>query len=634
MNTLTKNTGTIVTIPGSPGVPGNPGRPGVPARCWNETYTETFYGVTSNAPAVQYADLNGDGIPDLLPEANTVTVVSAPVITQWTATLTRQVCSPATPPVPATPPRPATPSQSIETGGIGWNARARSVASSRGSFNIRFEVPATSIGVVVGVTNLLRDELVGGPVGSYEGGSGYADIVFGLFVQRGQAQVIRSGNLGLTVPFGVFNLKMLNGRYQVLVDDVVEFDQDLSYNPTAQYWMAAALYAGGDQVLNAEFLTTGGSPDPEPYVEGGDNFGQLAPLTGIGYESGTEVQGGTSRLQPLQVIARMFSGGESRLAPLESFGGNVPYGFGQSELLPLTGGGSGPGFLAPAYAFGITYLTPLTGGGTGSMGNTGNGESRLLPLTGLGGQGPYGQGRSMLSPLLGGGAAIPADEAHLFSVMPMGAPASGDLVVYVAFTSSLEVAGTIEANVTQDGAVLSGLTLATSMASAADIEAMLLSVLGLPTFNAVEAGEQWAVTDGKQVSRYTGYGFNSFATINGKHYSAKADGIYLLEGSTDAGQDIPVGMVLGKLDFGTAKHKRVENVYVGVSATKALYLKVTAEGQTYTYQARSVSPKLQQQRFDPGKGLRANFFEFELIGKGQVEISGVEFRAVPLSRRI
>lgn len=622
MNTLTKNTGTIVTIPGSPGVPGSPGRPGVPARCWNETYTETFYGVTSNAPAVQYADLNGDGIPDLLPEANTVTVVSAPVITQWTATLTRQVCSPATPPVPATPPRPATPSQSIETGGIGWNARARSIASSFGGFNIRFEVPVGSLGVVVGVTS------------QPDATSGYADIEFGLFVQRGQAQIIRSGSLGLTVPYGVFNLRVLNGRYQVFVDGGLEFDQNLSYNPSAQYWMAAAMYAGGDQVLNAEFLTTGGSPDPEPYVEGGDNFGQLAPLTGIGYEDGAEVQGGTSRLQPLQVIARMFSGGESRLAPLESFGGNVPYGFGQSELLPLAGGGSGPGFLTPAYAFGITYLTPLTGGGTGSMGNTGNGESRLLPLTGLGGQGPYGQGRSMLSPLFGGGAAIPTDEAHLFSVMPMGAPASGDLVVYVAFTSSLEVAGTIEANVTQDGAVLSGLTLATSMASAADIEAMLLSVLGLPTFSALEAGEQWAVTDGKQVSRYTGYGFNSFAAIDGKHYGAKADGIYLLEGATDAGTDIDVGMVLGKLDFGTAKHKRVENVYVGVSTTKALYLKVTAEGQTYTYQARSVSPKLQQQRFDPGKGLRANFFEFELIGKGQVEISGVEFRAVPLSRRI
>lgn len=622
MNTLTKNTGTIVTIPGSPGVPGNPGHPGVPARCWNETYTETVYSVTSNAPAVEYADLDGDGIPERLPSGDSITVVSAPVITASVVTRTRQVCSPAIPPVPATPPRPATPAQSIETGGIGWNARARSIASSFGGFNIRFEVPVGSLGVVVGVTR------------QPDATSGYADIEFGLFVQRGQAQIIRGSSLGVTVPFGELNLRMLNGRYQVFVDGGLEFDQNLSYNPSAQYWMAAAMYAGGDQVLNAEFLTTGGSPDPEPYVEGGDNFGQLAPLTGIGYESGAEVQGGTSRLQPLQVIARMFSGGESRLAPLESFGGNVPYGFGQSALLPLGGGGSGPGFLTPAYAFGITYLTPLTGGGTGSMGNTGEGETRLLPLTGLGGQGPYGQGRSLLSPLYGGGAAIPADEAHLFSVMPVGAPASGDLVVYVAFTSSLEVAGTIEASVTQDGAVLSGLTLATSMASAADIEAMLLSVLGLPTFNALEAGEQWAVTDGKQVSRYTGYGFNSFATINGKHYGAKADGVYLLEGTSDAGTDIDVGMVLGKLDFGTAKHKRVENVYVGVSTTKALYLKVTAEGQTYTYQARSVSPKLQQQRFDPGKGLRANFFEFELIGKGQVEISGVEFRAVPLSRRI
>ena len=120
MNTLTKNTGTIVTIPGSPGVPGNPGRPAVPARCWNETYTETVYSVTSNAPAVEYADLDGDGFPELLPDGNSITVVSSPVITSSVVTRTRQVCSPAIPPVPATPPRPATPAQSIETGGIGW----------------------------------------------------------------------------------------------------------------------------------------------------------------------------------------------------------------------------------------------------------------------------------------------------------------------------------------------------------------------------------------------------------------------------------------------------------------------------------------------------------------------------------
>ena len=621
MNTLTKNTGTIVTIPGTPGVPGDPGRPPVPARCWNETYTETVYNVT-NPGSMEYADLDGDGIPDQLPPDDTITVVSSPVITSTVVTRVRQVCSPAIPGIPPTAPRPATPAQTIETGGIGWNARARSIASSFGSFNIRFEVPEGSIGVIVGVTDMP------------DASSGYADILYGLFVQRGQAQLILSGNAGVTVPYGVFGLRMVNGTLDVLVDDAIEYSTSVAYNPSTQYWMAAAMYAGDDQVLNAEFLTTGGSPDPEPYVEGGDNFGLLAPLTGIGYEDGAEVQGGTSRLQPLQVIARMFSGGTATLAPLETFGGTVPYGFGESVLEPLRGGGSGPGFLTPAYAFGITYLTPLTGGGTGTMGNTGAGESRLLPLMGLGGQGAYGQGRSMLSPLYGGGAAIPADEAHMVSVMPITAPTSGDLVVYVAFTSSLEVAGTIEASITQDGAVVSGLSVSTSMASAADIEAMLLSVLGLPTFNALEAGEQWAVTDGKQASRYTGYGFNSFATIDGKHYGAKADGVYLLEGATDAGTDIDVGMVLGKLDFGTAKHKRVDNVYVGVSTTKALYLKVTAEGQTYTYQARSVSANLQQQRFDPGKGLRANFFEFELIGKGQVELSGVEFRAVPLSRRI
>ncbi len=622
MNTLTKNTGTIVTIPGSPGVPGNPGRPAVPARCWNETYTETVYSVTSNAPAVEYADLDGDGIPDRLPSGNSITVVSAPVITSSVVTRTRQVCSPAIPGIPPTAPRPATPAQSIQTGGMGWNARARSIASSFGSFNIRFEVPVGSLGVVVGVTH------------QPDATSGYADIEFGLFIQRGQAQIIRSGALGLTVPFGEFNLRMLNGRYQVFVDGEVEFDQSLAYTPGAQYWMAAAMYAGGDQVLNAEFLTTGGSPDPEPYVEGGDNFGLLAPLTGIGYEDGAEVQGGTSRLQPLQVIARMFSGGESRLAPLESFGGNVPYGFGQSALLPLGGGGSGPGFLTPAYAFGITYLTPLTGGGTGSMGNTGEGESRLLPLTGLGGQGPYGQGRSLLAPLYGGGAAIPADEAHLFSVADMGTAFSPEVIMLVTFTSDFEVSSIISAVISHDVVMDASLYITSTAAAAADLDALLYSTLTLPEFSTPSELEQWAVNMGADVSRFTNYGFNSFAKIGGKYYGAKADGVYLLEGSSDVGQAIDVSVLTGRLDFGTAVLKRIENLYVGVSSNDYIYVRVDSEGQSYTYRARDKSSALQQQRVDVGKGLRSNFFEFELIGKGPIEISGVEFRAVPLSRRI
>lgn len=627
MNTLTKNQTSIVTIPGSPGVPGNPGRPAVPARCWVETYTETVP-VVSNPVAwePQNMDLDGDGYPDAMGGdvgfGVTIRDVSIPNVSFQTVTRSRTVCSEAIPAVPATPAIPPTPAQTLVAGGIGWNARARSRDSAVGGFNIRFEVPVNSVGVIVGVT------------GQDQADSGYADVLFGLLVERGQARVMVGPAPGAVVPHGVFGLRMVNGVLDVLVDGVVEHSASVAYNPSQRYWMTAALYAGGDQVLNAEFLTAGGTPDPGPYVEGGENLALLAPLIGVGYAEAALLQGGTSRLRPLSAEARMAARGWGYLSELDVFGGAGPYGEGISTLAPLGGGGTGPGFITPAFAYSIGYLSPLTGLGGGSTGGFGEGESRLLPLTGLGGDHVYGQGRSLLAPLLASAGVIPADEAFLISRVTARAPLAAGLVLFVAFTSSLQVAAVVEATVTQDAQVLSGLSVSTSMGSAADLEAVIHSVLGLPVFQALESGEQWAVTDGKQASRYVGYGFNSFATINGKHYGAKKDGIYLLEGASDAGVQIDVGMVLGKLDFGTAKLKRVENVYVGVSTTKTLYLKVTAEGQTFTYQARSVSNHLQQQRFDPGKGLRANFFEFELIGKGQVELSGVEFRAVPLSRRI
>ena len=108
------------------------------------------------------------------------------------------------------------------------------------------------------------------------------------------------------------------------------------------------------------------------------------------------------------------------------------------------------------------------------------------------------------------------------------------------------------------------------------------------------------------------------------------------DGDTDDGAPIRARIGFGTPTFGTSALKTIQDAYAGMSASGHLYLKVTANGQTYTYRSRAFSPEMKQQRFDTGRGLRASVFGLELVNDGgaDFEIDTVEFRTLPLSRRI
>ena len=151
-----------------------------------------------------------------------------------------------------------------------------------------------------------------------------------------------------------------------------------------------------------------------------------------------------------------------------------------------------------------------------------------------------------------------------------------------------------------------------------------------------QGGEAWVVNAATNAStRYDRYGFNSFAVVGGRHFGARADGIYLLEGTSDAGRPIKSGIALGQHDFGSQALKNINAVYVGVSSTGALFLKV-GDGRThYTYRARRNDPHMKVQRFDVGRGLRTNYFTFELTSEADAfELDSVTFHVLASQRRI
>ncbi len=132
--------------------------------------------------------------------------------------------------------------------------------------------------------------------------------------------------------------------------------------------------------------------------------------------------------------------------------------------------------------------------------------------------------------------------------------------------------------------------------------------------------------DTKASTTYSDFDFTSA----GSTYGTKADGIYLIESTGDVEWTVD----FGKQDFGTEQLKHLPAVYAGVACAEKLSLRVQTQRDDYTYLARSASEDLMEQRFDPGKGLRANWFNLSLSGSAEFDLSRLSFGATASTRRI
>ena len=147
-------------------------------------------------------------------------------------------------------------------------------------------------------------------------------------------------------------------------------------------------------------------------------------------------------------------------------------------------------------------------------------------------------------------------------------------------------------------------------------------------YRAVSCG--WCMNlENTAVSQYTGYDFTS---ISGT-YATGAGGIYDLAsaGALDA------HVSLGKENFGGENLKHLPACYLGVSAETPMELRVTTpEDEDYRYEARSSSADMRMQRVDPGKGLRANWYELSLYNTegSAFTLASVSFAPVASGRRI
>lgn len=133
-------------------------------------------------------------------------------------------------------------------------------------------------------------------------------------------------------------------------------------------------------------------------------------------------------------------------------------------------------------------------------------------------------------------------------------------------------------------------------------------------------------TSNGAVTTYDNYNFNSFATMNGKFYGATSDGIFELAGNTDNGTAIPASIKFGTTELSTdtipaENMKRLPAVYLGVSTTGDMVLKVTANGLTNNYTLTpATASSLHTGRLLLGKGVESRYWDFEMTN-----VAGADF---------
>ncbi len=222
-----------------------------------------------------------------------------------------------------------------------------------------------------------------------------------------------------------------------------------------------------------------------------------------------------------------------------------------------------------------------------------------------------------------GAAAVSPTPSGLIAALAMSTTDAAVVAEVDALVAAIAISNALAASV-----------LASQTIAGATAVSLVWLDVAQPAFALADVWAMNAETGG--FTRYEGFDFNSYAKIDGAYFGCKEDGIYQLDGQTDAGVPIRSMVSFGKQGFGTSALKRITNAYVGVSGQGRLFLKVRGEGQEYTYAARSYDEALQVQRFDTGKGLRVNWLEFELYNADgeDFELASVEFAAVPTSRRI
>jgi hypothetical protein len=592
-------------IPGQAGSPGIPGQPFVPARTVYETRRVCgWYPFNPFQPGLPAPGSSLNGPSNAYPAYTYV----------CRDTMVR-VDYPAESYIAPSPAVPGTPAQFMANFNLGWTGRGTSVQALPHDGYYSFKAKRDNIGAVVGLAERPAD-------------TGYSDIRFGFYLANGIARIFENGAEvhyhGQFSNSTTFTVRRSHGSVEYQIDDDVVYESDAPVGPLL---LTAALYSGGDAIVDAEYQPL------SSFV------GVMAPMQGLAGDASYTGMIATGAFAPMiggWGVAARFGGS---VAPMAGAWSDRPYFGIRGVMAPMNGYAEGYAD-APAYAIFSGTMAYPEGSANIVSGQSLSVAGEMSPMSGLAYDRPYGDFRGSMLPMVGYAEDLtPPGEATVFSGSRAGSEFTPTVDIFVVMNSSATAFGLLAAQVSSSADLFSTATASDSFTLQQVIEAFLMSTARVSSLQFDDPGklEIWAMnTQTAGTTRYENFGFNSFAKIGGKYFGAKPDGIYELSGPDDAGVPVPARINLGNKNFGTALLKGLTELYVGVASNSKMVLKVVAKGETYYYTARSSSEELATHRVDLGRGFNATYFELELQNSrgSAFELASVEFTPVPLSRRI
>jgi len=594
--------------------PAQPGRPYQPAYTVVESYTVTQIEFTQDVTWVRAFTFGDGNVGDGYVSQGFETWFPIPRGTDTLFYLSDKTVS-VRRTIPAQEAIPARPEQRIFYPPEGWTAFARSVRSV-GNAIARFKIADRST-VAIGLARFSQ------PV------SGYGHIPRGLLFTGSSVRNLRTNeNLGTYSSEDTFDLRREGRTLTLMQGEDVLATEELPFGAEEPLFLSAALYGYQNAVLDPEFIDisqNGTSAAVFPALRGrtfeGTYDSSEAVLLGITASSGI-------LQRSVADLGRMYAASSSK-----------PYASSFARLTGLSAASYAGSWAVERPNESQAVLNPMVGASNMLNGGLGTGGATLVGVAALSSDRPLGLSRALLTSMTARSWDASVGRGSVTTVFGIDAGLSSVAVFDTRVLPEFGIDFDLSATDAADEVVefTAGFSVAMSTSTEEVVDARSIFWFEVPIDVPGAFVDTWvanASTGGS--TRYENYPFESLANIGGYYVGVSDAGIFELSGDSDDGEPISARIDFGLKRFGSDRLKRLEQIYLGIKSDGQMYVKVSAEGVSYTYPMRDFSPELQIQRVTPGKGMRANYFGFELgnTAGSDFEFSSISTLVAETARRI
>ena len=139
-----------------------------------------------------------------------------------------------------------------------------------------------------------------------------------------------------------------------------------------------------------------------------------------------------------------------------------------------------------------------------------------------------------------------------------------------------------------------------------------------------------------ETTRYTNFPFTHVIRYQNSYYGVSDGSLYLLEGTTDDGVDIPYEVVTAKTDFGQTLTKTLVSAYLGGRIGPAETITLIAGDSapvSYAYTTPR-GPHAQNYRQKFGRGIKDRYYALGVSGAAEFSLDTIDIELNQLTRRI